>query len=1082
MPRVSKLVVGSLLAFGPLMVVIGRWPDIADSWKSFTVVGTVAWEALLGVGWLFVKIAAVPANRRLGEIGDAMDRALGRRMSQYGRRYRQWVLDSRRFMEAKGLATVGDFTPELDEVFVDVSLAPNAPHRVTAGMFADVPVDITERYSIWEFLASRGRPAVLAVIGAPGSGKTTLLSYVARRVAMTPKERHRPIPVMLLLRDHARQVAADAKVTLPQLIRSTMPDLSVHEPADWWENRLQRGRCVVLLDGLDEVASAHDRQAIAGWVNQQIAVYPGNDYVITSRPHGYRAAVIDSAQVLQVRVFTGEQVRTFLHGWYLAVERRATGTSGREVEIIATEAANDLLDRLAATPALYDLTVNPLLLTMIANVHRYRGSLPGSRADLYGEVCQVMLWRRQEAKKLAVELPGASKERLLAHLAFVMMREGFRNLSRRRVLDIIRPGLTRMSTAITAEDFLTDVGSNGLLVERERDLYAFAHLTFQEYLAAKYIQEHNLVRILVDNVDDGWWRETTLLYVAGADADPIVRACLAAGTPTALSLAFECTETGAEVAPDLRDHLKGILAEAFDQGASSEHRHLVAGVLAARHLGRLISTSSGSLVCPHPITTNLYWLFLQDSDTPQPEGRCAPDPAATKPVTGVWGTDALSFLAWLNAIRTGSGEAVYRLPTTAELDDLATKAGPAAQILNSTASSVWTKAASNRVHRLWTLGGKPRPRTLSGADLLAATTDDVTRFRLIRKLQPIAVSAVARALARLSEQSLTRATALANMFVQARSALNDPENLGPAHNLTRLLTRDLARDRQLAVALDRALTLLPPTATDQGLARQVVDDLARYRHRKIAGALVHASSLDRDLSIASASSRDFGLGIANDHARAIDRALVHAGTRLAAILDAPARTPAGPTPDEIDHAFALDHDPSQDIVGGTYLDGGPDEVLATAMGSALGDAFLAVLDQLSRDDGTAPESTFGGSLLRSARLAQVDHVDVDLDGLEGRLRQATKAVTGSADVSARSETIATRLVKDAQSILGRRRALGTRQLSLARMAALVLAKETDEHIGRPTGDHYRTIACGLALFPMRASRPGSLETIILARA
>jgi hypothetical protein len=61
MPRVSKLVVGSLLAFGPLVVVVGRWPDIADSWKSFTVVGTVAWEALLGVGWLFVKIAAVPA-------------------------------------------------------------------------------------------------------------------------------------------------------------------------------------------------------------------------------------------------------------------------------------------------------------------------------------------------------------------------------------------------------------------------------------------------------------------------------------------------------------------------------------------------------------------------------------------------------------------------------------------------------------------------------------------------------------------------------------------------------------------------------------------------------------------------------------------------------------------------------------------------------------------------------------------------------------------------------------------------------------------------------------------------------------
>ncbi len=47
--------------------------------------------------------------------------------------------------------------------------------------------------------------------------------------------------------------------------------------------------------------------------------------------------------------------------------------------------------RLDGAPGLYDLTVNPLLLTMIATVHRYRGALPGSRVDLNGEICQVML-------------------------------------------------------------------------------------------------------------------------------------------------------------------------------------------------------------------------------------------------------------------------------------------------------------------------------------------------------------------------------------------------------------------------------------------------------------------------------------------------------------------------------------------------------------------------------------------------------------------------------------------------------------------------------------------------------------------
>ena len=53
---------------------------------------------------------------------------------------------------------------------------------------------------------------------------------------------------------------------------------------------------------------------------------------------------------------------------------------------------------------------------MIANVHRYRGALPGSRADLYAEICQVMLWRRQEAKNLPAGLAGDKKEALLRGL------------------------------------------------------------------------------------------------------------------------------------------------------------------------------------------------------------------------------------------------------------------------------------------------------------------------------------------------------------------------------------------------------------------------------------------------------------------------------------------------------------------------------------------------------------------------------------------------------------------------------------------------------------------------------------------
>jgi predicted NACHT family NTPase len=168
---------------------------------------------------------------------------------------------------------------------------------------------------------------------------------------------------------------------------------------------------VVLLDGLDEVARQEDRRHVADWVELQIKQYPKNDYVITSRLQGYRATKIANADVLQVCSFTDDQVTRFVRGWYLAVEQRSTDTPGEDVRLQAESNAGDLLKRLNDAPGLYDLTVNPLLLTMIAIIHRYRGALPGRRVDLYGEICQVMLWRIPEARRLPIKLNGDKRRR-----------------------------------------------------------------------------------------------------------------------------------------------------------------------------------------------------------------------------------------------------------------------------------------------------------------------------------------------------------------------------------------------------------------------------------------------------------------------------------------------------------------------------------------------------------------------------------------------------------------------------------------------------------------------------------------------
>jgi predicted NACHT family NTPase len=130
------------------------------------------------------------------------------------------------------------------------------------------------------------------------------------------------------------------------------------------------------------VADPALRQRTVQWVQQQMIVYGNNRFVITSRPFGYRSNPLSGVAVLEVQPFTFEQVKQFVHNWYVANEIKSAVRDDPGVRMKAHEGAEDLLRRLRETPSLFALAVNPLLLTMIATVHRYRGSLPGARVTL----------------------------------------------------------------------------------------------------------------------------------------------------------------------------------------------------------------------------------------------------------------------------------------------------------------------------------------------------------------------------------------------------------------------------------------------------------------------------------------------------------------------------------------------------------------------------------------------------------------------------------------------------------------------------------------------------------------------------
>jgi hypothetical protein len=688
---------GTAAMAGPVAALV--WPD-AVKW-----VAVVGYEIALLLGGFFGGVLSELRKRWQARTVERVDQALNRRFARFRRRYRLKMQSSLRWVDLKGLTTLGSTTPDLDDVFVHVSLDYSSPHDVPAGLVGGLRPDAGDRLPIEFFLSKKG-PMILAVLGAPGSGKTTLLRHTARHMF---DQKRRRIPILLYLRDHVSAIAKDH--SLPSLVRHMLIEQGELEPDGWFEQKLRRGRCVVLLDGLDEVGRQADRRRVADWVERQIQRYPKNTYVLTSRPHGYRSAPVAGAAVLQVRSFTEDQVQRFVHKWYFAVERRSRSGTDEEVTPVAESLAEDLQRRLHNAPALADLTVNPLLLTMIANVHKHRGALPGTRAELYSEICEVMLWRRQDVKKLANILNRDKKEGLLRVLAFKMMERRVRDLETHEILRYFDDTLSRFSRgAVTAEDFLADVGSNGLLVERENGLYAFAHHTFQEFLAATYIKEKGNIEVLAANVDDVWWRETTLLYAAKSDTDGIVTACLANGSVTALSLAFACDDQeGGDLAQVLRERLNSLLTGPLVNETDPDLRMLASTVITTRHLQEVVRTTRGTRICPRPITNRLYHLYRQDVPGPLPDG-----PGVFKqddrPVAGVWKKDVAEFIRWANQ-RTGTAQK-YRQPAESELSDPTIR-----QALAGVQNSVWVHDGDTS-STLWTTLVTENPRTVS-RDLLA---------------------------------------------------------------------------------------------------------------------------------------------------------------------------------------------------------------------------------------------------------------------------------------------------------------------------------------------------------------------------
>ena len=412
----------------------------------------------------------------------------------------------------------------------------------------------------------------MAVLGAPGSGKTTLLRYLMQTYATKQQRKvHRKapklIPILLYLRDVREKIVNNNLLTLAELINQQVEQQQqkyhlLNPPPNWFAEKLLQNQCLVMLDGLDEVADETQRQQVSSWVDAQMHAYPDTAFILTSRPFGYKTARLQQeVTVLEVQPFNLKQMQQFISSWYLETEviSRA-GLDDRGVRAEAKQQADDLIKRIKNSKPLADMAVNPLLLTMIATVHRRGSALPGKRVELYKEICQLLLEKRQRAKNIADAITATQKQSVLQVLAFELMQQKTRDFKLSDGIDWIKDKLVEVTVSgANPEGFIQQVRDvSGLLVEKEVGVYEFAHLSFQEYLAAVQIKESNQENLLIGNINQSWWAETIRLYAAQSNASNLIRTVLAMSSPSIeeLALAYDCLEEGLSVNPDVRQQLE----------------------------------------------------------------------------------------------------------------------------------------------------------------------------------------------------------------------------------------------------------------------------------------------------------------------------------------------------------------------------------------------------------------------------------------------------------------------------------------------------------------------------------------------
>ncbi|MCF2148810.1 NACHT domain-containing protein [Desmonostoc muscorum LEGE 12446] len=374
----------------------------------------------------------------------------------------------------------------------------------------------------------------LMIWGMAGAGKTTFLKYIAMH-GFTEQEdtSEKPLPFFISLKKFAESENRQSLFNcILQEFAQWIPEQLKHIRSDVDQliiDYLDKGKCLILLDGLDEVL-ARDTDDVHKSIEDFNKRYSKNYMIITCR---HAACEYNFQKFVEVEIadFDDQEIEAFINKWFSKSPNQ--------------DKLENFLRRLNENPSIKQLAKNPLLLTLLCLVAGDDYDLPINRYQLYQDAVEVLLKRWDTSRKIQHDTTSSYK--LSRHLKINILGEiaydAFIQKPQKYLWHKFELG-AKISKYIENIDgfephklhddsqlFLKSLEMHhGLIAEQAQGIYAFSHLTFQEYFTAQYIYESRvpglLNQILKQHLTDSHWREVFVILACRfpkADADDFIK-------------------------------------------------------------------------------------------------------------------------------------------------------------------------------------------------------------------------------------------------------------------------------------------------------------------------------------------------------------------------------------------------------------------------------------------------------------------------------------------------------------------------------------------------------------------------------